>query len=230
MNQHYTYFLILGLSIAGPLALSFDKKVGFYKKWRYVFPAMILPAIFFIIWDTYFTKLGVWSFNDDYITGYKLSFLPVEEVLFFFIVPYCCIFIYECIRRYFPGIQDNRRARIIMFILAAGLLITSILFYDRDYTFWTFVFTSIVLVVVLGLRSLFTTINASLFLISYLVILLPFLAVNGVLTSIPIVIYNNGENLGFRLFSIPFEDIFYGMLLFLMNIIIYENLLTRSRK
>ena len=36
MNAHYTYFLILACSVAGPLALSFDKKVGFYKKWKYL--------------------------------------------------------------------------------------------------------------------------------------------------------------------------------------------------
>jgi lycopene cyclase domain-containing protein len=88
LNPHYTYFLILAASLAGPLALSFDKKVAFYKNWKYVFPAMIIPALLYIAWDVYFTEIGVWSFNEGYISGIKLIKLPLEEVLFFFIVPY----------------------------------------------------------------------------------------------------------------------------------------------
>jgi lycopene cyclase domain-containing protein len=52
--------------------------------------------------------------------------------------------------------------------------------------------------------------------------LIPFLIVNGLLTSIPVVLYNNEENLNFRIYSIPFEDVFYGMLLIMMNVIGYE--------
>ena len=64
------------------------------------------------------------------------------------------------------------------------------------------------------------------FLVSYAICLIPFLIVNGFLTAIPVVIYNDAENLGWRIYSIPFEDTFYGMLLVLMNIVLYEKLKT----
>src|SRR5688572_14223676 len=128
MNSHYTYFLILGASLAGPLALSFDKKVAFYKSWKYVVPAMILPAIFYIAWDVFFTAKQVWSFNDNYITGIHLFNLPIEEVLFFLVVPYCCLFIYACIRAYFPQLNSNGTTRRTWWVLGILLVVAALVF------------------------------------------------------------------------------------------------------
>jgi len=229
LNSHYTYFLILAASLAGPLGLSFDKKVGFYKKWKYVFPAILFPALFYIAWDIYFTSINVWHFNPEYITGIHISNLPLEEVLFFFIVPYCCVFIYECIRCYFPLLKDNTKADIILMILAAVLLITGMIFHDRYYTSWTFIFNALFIAALYAFEKYFSSFNAIAFLISYAVCLIPFLIVNGFLTAIPVVLYNDAENLGWRIYTIPFEDTFYGMLLVLMNIVLYEKLKS-SRK
>ena len=228
MNDHYTYFLILAASVAGPLALSFDTKVAFYKKWKYVFPATILPAIFFIIWDIVFTKNGVWSFNDAYITGFKIVNIPIEEVLFFFIVPYCCTFIYECIRSYFPQLHNTFTSKTILQILATSLFLVGIFYHDRAYTFYTFIFNTIFILLLFVFQKFFKSFNNAAFLLSYCIILLPFLAVNGFLTAIPVVMYNNTENLDVRIFTIPFEDVFYGMLLVMMNISIFEKLRYKS--
>jgi lycopene cyclase domain-containing protein len=224
MNLHYTYFLILASALTGPLLLSFDKKVGFYKKWKYVFLAMILPAIFYIVWDIYFTSIGVWSFNENYITGATLFNLPIEEVLFFFVVPYCCLFIYECIRSYFPHLQKRRIADTILKVIAVLLLITGVFFYKKLYTSSTFLMTEIFIACIYLFKKWFNNFDAALFLVAYIIILLPFVAINGLLTSIPVVLYNNTENLGIKIATIPVEDIFYGMLLILMNFSIYEKL------
>lgn len=227
MNTHYTYFLILAASLTGPLFLSFDKKVAFYKKWKYLFLPMLIPALVYITWDIFFTSKGIWSFAEDYITGIKIFNLPLEEILFFFVVPYCCIFIYECIRSYFPGIKNKKNANFFLQGLAIILLVTGILFYNKQYTFLVFLFTAFFIGIIYLFRLFFKSFNATAFLISYAIILIPFLLVNGFLTAIPVVIYNNAQNLGIRIYTIPFEDIFYGMLLVLMNISIYEKLLNR---
>ncbi len=235
MNTQYTYLLIHAASLAGPLLLSFDKKVAFYKKWRVLFPAMLLPAVLFLIWDEYFTQIGVWSFSEAHTIGVKLGHLPLEEVLFFFTVPYCCVFIYECIRIYFPRLQQSRTAELILFLLGFLLLLLGLFFSARAYTAYTFILNGAFIAVVFLFRRFFSSFDALSFLVSYLVIIVPFLIVNGFLTAIPVVMYNDAENLGIRLFSflpwpmhnIPFEDLFYGMLLILMNVTIYEKLKTR---
>ncbi len=228
MNNHYTYFIILAASLAGPLALSFDKKVAFYKNWKYLFPAMILPALLYIIWDFYFTAKGVWSFNEAYITGIKLYNLPVEEVLFFFIVPYCCLFIYECIKIYFPWLRNKKSADALLIIIATLLWLAGIFFYTKWYTSSTFIATAVFIAFIYAFRNRFKYFDAALFLAAYCVMLIPFLVVNGFLTAIPVVLYNNAENLGLRIYTIPFEDTFYGMLLILMNVVIYEGLKSKT--
>ena len=228
MPNQFTYFIILAASLAGPLALSFDKKVAFYKKWKFLFPSMAVPALLYIVWDICFTAKGVWSFNDSFITGIKFNGLPLEEMLFFFVVPYCCVFIYECIRCYFPQLKNKTGADTVCKATAIILLVTGILFYDRAYSSWTFIFNALFIGIIYFFKNYFKTFDALSFLVSYLVILIPFLIVNGFLTAIPVVIYNNAENLGLRIYTIPVEDIFYGMLLVLMNIVLYEKL--KSRK
>lgn len=228
MNPQYTYFIILAASIAGPLALSFDKKVAFYKKWKYIFPAMLLPCLLYIAWDMYFTHIGVWSFNEAYITGIKIGNLPVEEVLFFIIVPYCCLFIYECVRCYFPNFSSKKYADIILQLLAGILFIAGVIFYNRFYTSWTFVFNGLFISAIYIFKKHFIAFDAASFLVSYAIMLVPFLIVNGFLTAIPVVQYNDAENLGIRMYTIPFEDTFYGMLLVLMIIVIYEKMIDRK--
>ncbi len=222
MNNHYTYFLILVLSLAGPLMLSFDKKVAFYTKWKWLFPSMLLPAVFYVIWDMWFTKMGVWSFNSNFIIQQFVYNLPIEEVLFFFIVPYCCVFIYECVIVYFPAIRSTKSSDRILQLMGIILFLAALIFYKRQYTFYTFLFNSIFILLLFRFRSRFKTFNTSVFLISYLIILVPFLIVNGFLTAIPVVEYNSNQNLGIRIYTIPMEDVFYGMLLFMMNIAAFK--------
>ncbi len=70
------------------------------------------------------------------------------------------------------------------------------------------------------------------FYVAFAAILIPFLIVNGVLTGLfleePVMWYNDKENLGIRLGTIPVENVFYGLLLLTMNVSIYEWLKARA--
>jgi len=68
------------------------------------------------------------------------------------------------------------------------------------------------------------------FYIAYLVVLVPFYIINGVLTAWPVVIYNNAQNLGLRVGTIPLEDHFYCMALLLINIGFFEYFRLKSIK
>ena len=64
--------------------------------------------------------------------------------------------------------------------------------------------------------------NSKRFIIVFGVVMIPFLAVNGILTAIPIVTYNATAITGLKIYTIPIEDFFYEMLLFLWNVILFE--------
>lgn len=236
LDTPYAYLIIHAASLAVPLALSFDKKVAFYTKWKYLFPAMVIPALLFLVWDEYFTRIGVWGFSEAHTTGVKIGHLPIEEIMFFFTVPYCCVFVYECIRCYFPRLQASRNASLFLLLAGFLMLVTGIIFIDRAYTAYTFVLNAAFISILFAFKRFFNAFDALSFLVSYAICLIPFFIVNGFLTAIPIVWYNDAENLGIRVFSffpspmhnIPFEDAFYGMLLIMMNVAVFERLRSKA--
>lgn len=222
----YTYLLINFLTIIFPIALSFDKRVQFYKSWRFIWPGMALTGFVFLFWDVLFTIKGVWFFNNDYITGIRIFQLPLEEILFFLTVPFSCIFIYECLNYYFKWQLSKHATKWLSVTLLFISLIIAIGYAHRLYTVVTFT----LLYALLGLLQLiFRAQWLGKFYITYLVSLVPFYIVNGALTSIPIVLYNNQQNMAFRIGSIPFEDHFYSMVLLLMNIGFFEYFRTKSK-
>lgn len=221
-----TYLLLNIVTIAVPLLLSFDKKVQFYKRWPALLPAILISGAVFIAWDVAFTHLGIWSFNPKHLIDINLFNLPLEEWLFFFTVPYACLFIYECFKVYNIRLFNAQWGYYISWGLVPVLLTIAYLNTGKLYTTITFSSTAIFLLLHIQLLSkrflghFFTT---------YLVHLVPFLIINGVLTAIPVVMYNDAQNLGLRLYSIPVEDTVYSMLLLLMNVTFYE-LLLRFRR
>src|SRR6476620_1300415 len=101
MDQ-YLYLTINMASLLVPFLFSFYPKHPFYKHWKNYFAANLIVAAFFIAWDIWFTKMGVWGFNPHYLTGIYFFNLPIEEVLFFIIIPYCSVFVYFSIQYLIP--------------------------------------------------------------------------------------------------------------------------------
>jgi lycopene cyclase domain-containing protein len=220
--RNYTYLIILIASIAAPLALSFDKKVQYYNNLKYILPAILVTAVIFWIWDIKFTAAEVWSFNPEYIIGLKISGMPIEEWLFFIVVPYCCVFIYEVLKVYLADYDYPIFFKAFSLFLIVFFATISFFFRHQAYTFLTFLFSA----VYLGFTIITSKFKPHLtkFYFSYFVSLVPFIIVNGILTSLPIVEYNSEHILNIRILNIPIEDFSYLFLMLLMAITIYEKL------
>jgi len=216
--MNFAYLLINFLTILFPVLLSFDSRVQFYKSWKYIFPGLFITGLLFLVWDHLFTILDVWSFNPDYVIGAYILNLPFEEILFFVTVPFACIFIYECLNFYIERDLLRGVSRLISILLIILSITLLVIFCDRVYTLITFG----LLLLVLSYVEFIQKAKLGRFYLAFLVSLIPFYVVNGILTSIPIVMYNDAENMAFRVGTIPFEDHFYSMSMLLINIRLFE--------
>ncbi|WP_276364505.1 lycopene cyclase domain-containing protein [Daejeonella sp. H1SJ63] len=220
------YLLINFFTVFFPVILSFDKRVQFVKSWRYIFPGLLISGLLFLFWDHLFTVFRVWSFNSDYIQGLYILDLPLEEILFFITVPFACIFIYECLNCY---VKPDILKSVSVYITYALIILSAVLlfkFYDRVYTLITF---GLLLAILFFAQFILKVDYLSRFYLAYMVSLLPFYIVNGLLTSIPVVMYNDAENMAFRVGTIPFEDHFYSMAMLLLNIMFFEYFRKRDK-
>lgn len=206
-------------TLSGPLIFSFDKRVGFFKKWKFLVLPFTSTALYFIVWDSWFTKRGIWSFNNNYVLDFRLLLLPLEEWLFFFFVPYACLYIYEVANYYIKRDVLKKYAYSINLTILMVVSATGILNINKAYTAFNFISAAVLLAVI---QFIIKPKWLGRFYVGYFISLIPFLIVNGILTYLPVVSYNNQENLGIRIFTIPIEDTIYCLLLLLMNTTLYE--------
>jgi len=218
--QNYTYLIINIACILIPLVVSFYPKHSFFKEWRYFLPANVLVALPFLIWDYVFTDRGIWGFNPDYLSGIYLLNLPLEEVLFFICIPYACVFTYFALTILVTHNPLRKLHSLFTVFMIVTLGALGFYFFSHLYTSVTFIATSFYLVFKWVKKR-----DLSYIYLAYLVIVPFFLMSNGILTGSwieePIVWYNNQENMGLRIITIPVEDSIYGFLLIMMNIDLY---------
>ena len=224
------YFYILLGSVLIPLLFSVFF-IDFIKNWKAFSISTILIAIVFLIWDAIFTKLGIWGFNDSYCLGLKLFEMPIEEWLFFLIIPFCSLFAHFAFCYGLPALRLHKTTTIYL----TGLLIVmsvGITFFNLSKAYTSVNFSILTVVLILGLFYGIHLLEQ--FYISFLIILIPFFIVNGMLTGAltenPIVWYNDLENLGIRLHTIPVEDIGYCFSLLFGNLMIFEYLKKKKKK
>lgn len=228
MESYYYLFLIL-LTLSYPLAASFESQVRFVRFWPGVFLGIAVMMLVIVPWDVWFTSSAIWGFNDRYLTGLFLVNLPIEEWLFFIVVPFACAFIYEVLNVFWSWSPLKPAQRKITTVLIFLSFLLSVFFVDRLYTFTTF---SLLCLFLLWHLLVNRSEYIGQFYLAFLIIQIPFFLINGALTGLfseePIVWYNNAENLSLRLLTIPVEDIGYNMLMLLIVITVLEEYKARK--
>lgn len=217
------YLLIDLGSVLVPFIFSFHPKLRFDRCFKPYFLANFISAFIFLVWDALFTARGIWGFSDRYTLGPRIAGMPLEEVMFFFCIPFACVFTFHCLSILRP-VRLSRKSGILFFTLfSLVLLVLGFYHIDKAYTAVTFISTALL---ILLFFFVFKTEWLGPFFAVYPILLIPFFIVNGILTGTgldePVVWYDNLENMNIRIGTIPVEDAVYGLELIILTLFFYE--------
>ncbi len=96
--DHFQYLIVMAccLAVTAPLELAGARV---YRQPARLARAVLPVAAVFLAWDAAAIAAGVWTYNPRYVTGLTLPFrIPVEELVFFLVVPVCGILTYGCVQ------------------------------------------------------------------------------------------------------------------------------------
>jgi lycopene cyclase domain-containing protein len=97
--RHLTYLAVLAGCLAGALWLEPALRVGVVRRWRRLLLTVLPVAAVFVLWDLAAIAAGHWDFDAGQVVGVWLpGGLPVEELLFFLVVPVCAVLGFEAVR------------------------------------------------------------------------------------------------------------------------------------
>jgi lycopene cyclase domain-containing protein len=109
--SHLLYLGLLAVCLVGTAPLEIWLGVRVYRQWRRLVTALVPTVIAFGAWDLYAIHRRQWRYVDHWLIGVRLpGSLPLEELLFFLVVPTCSILTLEAVRVRRPAwtIGDER--------------------------------------------------------------------------------------------------------------------------
>jgi lycopene cyclase domain-containing protein len=98
--RHLSYLAVLAFCLLGTLPLELWLGVRVYRRPRRLLLTLLPVVAVFYLWDVYAIAADHWSFDPAQTVGLVLpGGVPVEELLFFVVVPTCAVLAFEAVRR-----------------------------------------------------------------------------------------------------------------------------------
>jgi lycopene cyclase domain-containing protein len=97
--SHLAYVAVLGFILIGTGWLELVLRTRVYSKWRRLLASILPVVVVFSVWDIYAISTQHWTFDWTRVTGVVFAGgLPLDEVLFFIVVPIAAILTLEAVR------------------------------------------------------------------------------------------------------------------------------------
>ena len=98
--DRFQYLILMALCLLITLPLEFVFGARVWRRPRRLAAALAIPLVVFVTWDVIAIARDHWGYNERYVTGWELPFnLPVEELVFFVVIPICSLLTLEAVRR-----------------------------------------------------------------------------------------------------------------------------------
>lgn len=108
----FEYLLLMGacLLITLPLELLFSARV--YRRPQLLIGSLIPIVLVFSLWDIFAISRDHWTYNQQFVTGIHIGNLPLEEIVFFVVIPICALLSYEAVGTVLNFVAGKRRTRV----------------------------------------------------------------------------------------------------------------------
>ncbi len=107
-TRHLAYLILMGLCLVTTLPLELLLGVRVYARIRLTALSVLPVAVVFSLLDAVAIGRGLWHYNRTYTTGWRLpGSLPIEEAVFFLVIPICGLMTYEAVGRVLRHRRDD---------------------------------------------------------------------------------------------------------------------------
>ncbi len=94
-----SYLTVMVFIFLGTAWLEVALRTRVYRRWRRLALSVLPVVVIFGLWDIYAISQGHWWFDESLITGIRLpGELPLDELVFFIVVPIASILTLEAVR------------------------------------------------------------------------------------------------------------------------------------
>ena len=98
--DRFQYLLVMAACVVVTLPLELALGARVWRRPVRLATAVAPGVVIFSLWDVAAIAHRHWSFNPRYVTGWDLpGRLPVEEVVFFAVVPVCALLTFAVVNR-----------------------------------------------------------------------------------------------------------------------------------
>jgi lycopene cyclase domain-containing protein len=92
------YLLVLAGCLVGTAPLEVLLHTRVYARRRQLLLTLLPVFVVFTTWDVLAIRAGHWAYDPRQTTGVHVGNVPLEELLFFLVIPTCAILAYEAVR------------------------------------------------------------------------------------------------------------------------------------
>ena len=98
--RHFVYLGVLAACLLCAVWLEPTLRLGVARRWRRLLLTLVPVVLVFVAWDIAAIAAGNWRYDPSQLAGFTLpGHLPLEELLFFLVVPVCAILGFEAVRK-----------------------------------------------------------------------------------------------------------------------------------
>ncbi|WP_141211241.1 lycopene cyclase domain-containing protein [Enemella dayhoffiae] len=95
--DRFQYLLLMAGCLLITLPLEFVIGARVWRRPRRLLLALLPTVLLFSVWDVAGIIRNHWSYNERYVSGIHLGVMPLEELVFFIVIPICGLLTYEAV-------------------------------------------------------------------------------------------------------------------------------------